>query len=206
MCISHLQNISIWSGHTSSAPEPQRARGYPVRWHRSRPSTLLTRLILKTTCTTGTHVPILQTLLSPRDLPTSAPVGYPTLEGSPLMTQGSICGGTELSPSQELPSPGQLLDEGPGWSGLPQARRATWPWHLLPCMREVHPRRFVAHAVSTVQFVEAGKVKEPTRPWRRGTDPVWGGALDWYMGNVNPLFPEASHGVIVSLLPEQCKL
>lgn len=218
MCILHLQNISVGVATPQVFHSHKELGGYPVRWHWSRPPTLLTCLILKITCITGTHVPILQTLLSPRELTTSALVHYPTLEGSPLMIQGSVCGGTKLSPhqqkpSQELPSPGQPPDEGPGWSGFPQALRATWPWHLLPCMRVVHPRRFVAHAVSTVQFVEAGKVrerlrwcKEPTRPWRLGTYPVWGGAFDWYMGNVNPLFPQASHGVLVSLLPEQCNL
>lgn len=145
MCILHLQDISVWNDHTSSAQEPQRAGGCHIRQHEPRPSTLLTCLILKTTCTTGTHVHTLKPLLFPLDLPTTAlpcvltlwkdlhwwlRAAFVEVQRYPITSKTLL----RNCPLQV----GYRMKNQTG-QGYPSHSRATWPWHFPPCTGEMHP-------------------------------------------------------------------
>lgn len=127
MCILHLQDTSFCSGHTSSAQEPQRAGGCHVRQHRLRPSKLLTCLILKTTCTTGTRVPILKPLLFPLDLPTTSKT---LLRNCPLQVSFRM--------------------KNQGWSGLPQPLKSSLTMAFATLHGGGASREHVAYVASTI--------------------------------------------------------
>lgn len=153
-------------------------------------------------------MPIPQTMHFPPDLPTTAPPPALTLEGSSLMTLGSIRGGTEL-PSHssrpfsknELPPQGHLPNERAGWLGLPQPLGV-----ISPCMWEVHRRsmfpmqlqQYRLHGLAETR--DSNSISNLPIPQSPCTCPELRGCPGLtMMGNVNPRLPPAFHGVIISL-------
>ena len=194
MYILYLQSISVWTGHTSSAQEPQPASRHHAGQYRARPFKLLSCLILKRTYTTGSHVPILQTTLFPLDLPTAAPPPAVTLwkdlHWDPRQRLHRRISRPLLGKCPRrvsLPTKAQAAPDSP-------ATESHRSWQLPPCVGEVSHRSVCLcsfnYTVCRGWKSERLVAQETTSPWSPCTCP----------DRVSPPFPQASHRVIISLL------